>query len=284
MKNKNFALCALGLAAAITIGGAESASAQRATSGTRIPVRKDQGGGMAATPAKTDTVIVTRVDTVTMRGRTDTVMVTRYDTVVRTVLPPLHRLASTFFGLGAGVAIPSNNWRNSTKDGLDFQAQLGHYFGEGPIGIRIDGNYALLHHRDTDCKNCPNPKIASGSADLLVRFPLDRRSTLNPILYFMGGGGVDKITDFLPYRNSDNKIVSAGSETYLTYPGLALSSNSSASNYSGDKSLFYHYEAGAGLEFDVGPAHLFVESRYKTLNTTNGNSHYFPVVAGFNFY
>ena len=59
MKTRNSALYALGLAAAITLGGAVTAAAQdttRARSQTRIPVRKDQP---APVQARVDTVTIT---------------------------------------------------------------------------------------------------------------------------------------------------------------------------------------------------------------------------------
>ncbi len=283
MKTRNFALCALGLAAAITFGGAATASAQ-ATSQTRIPVRKDD-------PAQQPV----RVDTVRLQGRTDTVIVrTRPDTVVRTVVgptrydtvtlaPPLQRLPSAYFGLGVGVAMPMNNWRNTTKDGFGLQAQAGWFPNNGTIGIRGDVNYSWLNKRETDCKPCADPRILAGSLDLLARFPLDRTSKLNPVVYILGGGGLDKIFDFIPYRNSDNKVVTAGSSTQLSsatvYPALGVTAASR-----GTKSMFFHYEGGAGLDVTLGGLHAFVETKYSTLNTTNGNSHYWPTIVGLKFY
>jgi len=212
MKTRNFALFAIGLAAATTFGSAE-ASAQ-ARSQTRIPVRKDQ----PAEPPKVDTIRVVRVDTVTIRGRTDTVIrtvtgPTRYDTVMKEL--PIQRLPGLFFGLGAGVAVPMNSWRNTTKDGPAIQGQLGWFPQNGAFGIRIEGLGNFLAHRATDCPGCPDPRIWEGDADVLLRFPLDRTSHLNPVLYFMGGGGIDKISDFIPYRNSDGKVVTAGEDTFI---------------------------------------------------------------------
>ena len=107
MKTRNFVLCALGLAAAITFGGAETASAQ-AQSQRRIPVRKD--APVEAPVAHVDTIRIVRVDTVTMRGRTDTVTIRmRPDTVMQMQMLPIQRLPGLYFGLGAGVAIPMNN-------------------------------------------------------------------------------------------------------------------------------------------------------------------------------
>ena len=284
MKTRNFALCALGLAAAITIGGAETASAQ-AASQKRIPVRKDAPAEAAAMPAHVDTIRIVRVDTVTIRGRTDTVtMRMRPDTVVQMQMLPIQPLPGLYFGLGAGLAIPMNDWRNSTKDGPAVQGQLGWFPKDGALGIRVDALGNFFSRRESDCKACPSPKLYEGNADLVLRFPLDRTSKLNPIVYIMGGGGLDKFTDFLPYKNSKGATVSAGGDTYLTYPGLPLSTTASAANFRGDKTLFFNYNAGAGLDWTLAGLKWYVETKYTTINTTKGNSHYWPVTVGLKFY
>jgi hypothetical protein len=278
MKTRNFVLCALGLAAAITFGGAQTASAQ-AKSQKRIPVRKDAPPAEVVAP-KPDTVRIVRVDTFTIRSRPDTVTIRmRPDTVIQMQVLPLQKLPGVYFGIGAGVATPMNSWRNPSKDGLDLQGQVGWFPKDGMIGLRADVNYAMINHRDTGCAACPDTKVIGGSADVVFRMPLDRTSKLNPVLYVLGGGGLDKISDFLPYRNTENLIVTAGENTYLTYPGLALTAATA-----GTKSMFFHYELGGGLDVNAGPAHLFAESKYSTLNTINGNSHYWPTIAGFKFY
>jgi len=280
MKTRNFALFALGLAAATTLGSVD-ASAQ-ARSQTRIPVRKDQ----PAEAPKVDTIRVVRVDTVTIRGRTDTVIrtvvgPTRYDTVMQQL--PIQRLPGLFFGLGGGVAIPMNNWRNTFKDGPAIQGQLGWFPQNGALGIRIEGLGNFFSHRSTDCPGCPDPRLWEGNADVLLRFPLDRTSHLNPVLYFMGGGGVDKFSSFIPYKNSDGKIVTAGEDTFI---GANVSTNPFAVTTAnrGSGSWFFNYNAGAGLDWTGWGLHWYVESKYTTINTTNGNSHYWPVIVGLKFY
>ncbi|CAN5916541.1 hypothetical protein BH11GEM1_BH11GEM1_01610 [soil metagenome] len=282
MKTRNFVLSALGLAAAFTFGGAETASAQ-AKSQTRIPVRKD---AQPMEMAKPDTVYIrTKPDTVMMMGRTDTVTVRmRPDTVMQMQMLPIQRLPGVYFGLGGGIAVPMNDWRNSTKDGPAVQGQLGWYPKDGALGIRIDGLANFFGHRSTNCNQCPSPRLYEGNADLTLRFPLDRTSHLNPVVYIMGGGGLDKFTDFLPYVNTEGKVVTAGGDTYLTYPGLPLSTTSTAANFRGDKTLFYNYNAGAGLDWTAFDLHWYVESKYTVINTTKGNSHYWPITVGLKFY
>jgi len=277
---QNHMMCALGLAAAISFGGA-AASAQ-ATSDKRIPIRKDIPSAPAPAPAKVDTVSLPgRVDTLMVQGPVRTVTVTVHDTttVTQLVMPPVRGLPGVYFGLGAGVPIPMNSWRNSTKDGPGVQAMLGWFPHDGALGLRADVTGSFLSHRDTDCPSCPDPKIYAGNADLVLRFPLDRQSKLNPVVYFLGGGGLAKISDFLPYQNTDGKTVTAGEDTFLSYPGIPLTPATR-----GTSTWFVNVEAGAGLDFNLGSAHLYVESKYSTLGTTNGGSHYWPTMVGFKFF
>jgi hypothetical protein len=277
MKTRNFALCALGLAAAITFGGAATASAQ-ARSDTRIPVRKDAQPEPVA--PRVDTIRIVRVDTVTLRGRIDTVTIrSRPDTVLQMQMLPVQKLPGVYFGLGGGVAIPYSSWRASTKDGFDVQAQIGWFPKDAALGLRLSGDAIFLNNRDTDCPNCDSPRLWQGSAEALLRFPLDRTSKLNPVLYFLGGGGIDKFQHFLPYRNKGNVIVTAGENTVLNYPGLNLTAAQA-----GNKGIFYHWDAGTGLDFNVGPAHMYVEGKFVQVQTTAGPSRYFPITAGFKFY
>ncbi len=281
MKTRTFALCALGLAAAITVGSRD-ASAQ-AKSQTRIPVRKDQ----PAEPPKVDTVRVIVRDTVTIRGRTDTVVRTVmspivHDTVMQML--PKHRLPGWYGGIGGGVAVPMNSWRNSTKDGGAIQGMVGWFPHDAALGLRIDGLGNFLNHRATDCIACPDPRIWELNGDVVLRFPLDRYSHLNPVIYFMGGGGYDHVTDFLPYLNTDNHVVTAGDHTFISYPGFPLSTVAGAVNFEGDKDSFWNWNTGAGLDWTAFDLHWYVETKYTSINTVGGNSHYWPITVGLKFY
>jgi hypothetical protein len=266
MKTRNFVLSALGLAAAITFGGAETASAQ-AKSQKRIPVRKETPAEEAK-EMKADTVYITRHDTVTIRGRTDTVtMRMRPDTVMQMEMLPTQKLPGVYFGLAGGVAVPMNHFRDFIHDGYDVNAQLGWFPENGAIGIRVDGNYANLAHRKTDCPACMDTKIASGMADLVFRIPLDRKSHVNPVIYLLGGGGFDHFSDFNTYVNTEGKAVTAGTAV--------------AGNSSGTK---INYNFGAGIDYTLGGLHFFNEGRYVTSYTDGGNTHYWPILMGLKFY
>src|SRR3954447_8133330 len=218
MKTRNSALCALGLAAALTLGGAVTAAAQQDTTGRArsqrgIPVRKEQPAQVV--PPRVDTVTVTRSDTVIVR-RTDTVTVTRVDTVTRIEELPLQPLGSWQLGVGVGWAAPTGDWRNVTKDGYDLHAHLGWFPGASVFGLRLDGDYVAMGGRETDCSNCPGAKLWEVGLDAVLRFPLDRKSPVNPQIYFLGGAGLDWFNDFTAYRTTERPsvIVTGGNNTF----------------------------------------------------------------------
>jgi hypothetical protein len=269
-------LYALGLAAAITLGGAMQADAQktttkrRATSTKRIPVRKDVP---APAPARTDTVTITRVDTVTVR-RVDTVTttVTRYDTVTRMVYPPLQRLPGFFLGLGAGANIPMNNIRQVFKDSYAGQLQVGYFPMNSPLGIRADGTIGKISARETDCRGCASPTVWTVGGDVLLRMPLDRTSKLNPVLYVFGGGGWAHFGQ-------------------VTVPQQIVNTGGNPNKQIDLTGGHAYWDVGPGVDFSVGALHLYAEGRYMTIMTKaldtrqqNGHAHMFPVYGGIKIY
>jgi hypothetical protein len=268
MKTRNSAWYALGLAAAITLGSAFEASAQaaprkprpRARSQRQIPVRKE----VAAPVATHDTVTITRVDTVTVR-RVDTVSTTvmRYDTVTRMVYPPLQRLPGLFFGVGAGANIPMNNIRGYFKDSWAVQGQAGYFPGTSPLGLRVDGTFGKISHREKDCRNCNDPSVWTLGGDVLLRFPLDRTSKLNPVIYAFGGGGWSHFGD-----------ITIPQQIVLIAPGQNI-------NVSGGHG---YWDVGPGVDFSLGGLHLYAEGRYMTIMTNGTNTHMFPVYGGIKLY
>ncbi len=276
MKTRNSALFALGLAAALTLGGALTAHAQdttgtrRARSQKRIPVRKEQP---APQPVRVDTVTITRTDTV-VRTRTDTVTVTRVDTVTRIEELPLQQLPGWQFGLGTGMDIPTGAWLQANKIGWTGHAHIGWFPGTSPVGIRVDGDYTNFGAQDW-CTSCNSTSLWQLSGVLEWRIPLDRKSKVNPQIYFLGGGGFDWFSDFIPFRQSDGTFVTAGSKTVTTlpagFPAVIVSSTGG-----GTKG---HWSLGGGVQLGG----FFIESQYKSINTDGGNSNHVPVLVGWNW-
>jgi len=272
MKTRNSVLYALGLAAAITLGGAVTANAQatkkpvkkRVAPKTQIPVRKEP------VATKVDTVVVTRVDTVTLR-RYDTVTTTqlRTDTVTRMVYPPLAKLPGLFFGVGAGAEIPMNDIRAVTKDSWALQGQVGYFPGTSPLGIRADATYGQLGARKTDCATCSSPKLWSIGGDVILRMPLDRSSKINPVIYVFGGGGW-------------NNFSSVDARQTLTLGNCTVAGNAGGPCFkNGGKA---YWDVGPGVDFTFGGLHFYAEGKYETVLTDGKNVHLFPVFAGLKFY
>jgi hypothetical protein len=268
MKTRNFALYALGLAAAISFGSSATADAQartrrpttrRARPATQIPVQKEPA------VVRADTVVITRVDTVTLR-RVDTVATTmlRTDTVTRMVYPPLAKLPGLFFGLGAGAMIPMNNIRAVVKDSWGLQGQVGFFPENSPLGVRADATYGQLHARETDCRTCSNPKVWTVGGDVILRMPLDRTSKLNPVIYVFGGGGWNNFSS-----------VDARQTAVVGRPPLAPNFTNGGKAY---------WEVGPGVDFSLGGLHLYAEGKYMTILTDGKNAHMFPVFGGIKLY
>jgi hypothetical protein len=273
-------LCALGLAAAITLGGALTAAAQdttRARPQTRIPVRKDQP---VVAPPRVDTFTVTRTDTV-VRTRTDTVTVTRVDTVTRIEELPLQPLGQWQFGIGVGAALPTGDWRNVVKDGYDIHAHIGWFPGANVFGLRLDGDYVSMGGRETDCSACPGAKMFQAGLDAVLRFPLDRKSPVNPQIYFLGGAGLTWFNDFTPYRTTERPpvVVTAGDNTFLVTGPAGGAVVVRATDLDDDSGSPWHWDVGAGVQL----CKFFIESKYVAINTENKSSAYIPIRLGYNF-
>ena len=217
-----------------------------------------------AAPPRVDTVTVTRTDTV-VRTRTDTVTVTRVDTVTRIEELPLQPLGQWQFGIGVGAALPTGDWRNVVKDGYDIHAHIGWFPGANVFGLRLDGDYFSMGGRETDCPACPGAKGSRLGARRVLRFPLDRKSPVNPQIYFLGGGGLTWFNDFTPYRTTERppEIVTAGDNTFTgTTAGVGVIVITT--DLDDEQSA-----AGTGTlaRPESSSATFFIESKYVAINT-----------------
>ena len=70
----------------------------------------------------------------------------------------------------------------------------------------------MVPGREDDCAACPGAKAFQAGIDAVLRFPMDRKSPVNPQLYFLGGAGLTWFNDFTPYRTTERPpvIVTAG--------------------------------------------------------------------------
>src|SRR5688500_1018707 len=144
MRVRNITTCALGLAAALTLVTSESAAQSQDTSRLRRPSdqRINISKGEVVTTVRTDTVYVTRYDTVRVNNT-----IVRVDTV--TVTPPAPLViprvkGPMFWGVYAGTTWPYGNIDRVYTNGFHGGGVLGFESQTSPIGVRFDGAMTQL--------------------------------------------------------------------------------------------------------------------------------------------
>lgn len=121
--------------------------------------------------------------------------------------------------------------------------------------------------------------LASAMLDAKIRLPLFG-SHSSTALYAVGGGGLHY---FFDYANSLALTNPAAEQARFAQLHAAVSSATSPTSYStGGYSAVTRPGAnvGAGMQWGVGPANMFIESRYVTVFTKDRPTNYWPVLFG----
>lgn len=151
--------------------------------------------------------------------------------------------------LGGGVAIPVGRLADIQETGSSALAALAIGVAELPVGVRIDGIYNSLRAKTKGG--------VTGNSDVRVTGVL-----ANLIFAFPG-------TSAKPYL-----LVGAGLYNSKADTAGAKSQNS------------FGYNAGLGTTFGIGPAAIFLESRYNSVSRTvakGGVYHFVPITVGLMF-
>lgn len=124
--------------------------------------------------------------------------------------------------------------------------------------------------------------LASAMLDAKLRLPIfgSRSSTA---LYALAGGGLHY---FFNYAKSLALTNPAAEQA--KFAALHAQNNASTAGYSGATYSTSGYSAvtrfgtnvGAGMQWDVGPANLFLEGRYVTVLTKDRHTNYWPILLG----
>ena len=125
--------------------------------------------------------------------------------------------------------------------------------------------------------------LASAMLDAKVRLPIfgSRSSTA---LYALAGGGLHY---FFNYANSlaltnpaaeQAKFAALHAQNNATTTGYSSASTYSSSGYSAVTR--FGTNVGAGMQWGVGPANLFLEGRYVTVLTKDRHTNYWPILLG----
>jgi hypothetical protein len=178
-----------------------------------------------------------------------------------------------YLGLGGAAEIPQNAMRDYYRTGWGVEGQLGWDPVNSPLGLRLNLGYARLQNQ-TQFSQLRDPQIYQAVVDAKLRLPFGRG--LLSGLYAVGGGGV------YYFRNYTNTL------NVTTNPGTGGQGNGGAGGsvtnvFNAEDKTQFGANVGGGIQFGVGNAALFVESRYVRIFTPNRNTDMVPVVAGLTF-
>jgi len=179
-----------------------------------------------------------------------------------------------YFGIGAGANFPQNNINAFYRPGVNANAVLGWDPAVSPIGLRLNVAYNRLQGETiatvpggatTTETRYLNADLFSGFLDAKLRLPFGRLFGATSGLYAVAGPGVTY------FRNYQNFQATTG--TGVVTPDNALYRNATR----------FAVNGGAGLDFGIGPASLFLEGRYVRTFTQGRDTDYLPVTIGLRF-
>ena len=175
-----------------------------------------------------------------------------------------------YFGLAGAAEVPKTNFSTFYSSGWGVEAPIGWDSPTGPLGFRANLGYATLKSKSGLPVSVAAPQIWQAVADAKLRLPFGRG--LLSGLYGVGGGGAYY---FRNYGSAPRVTTTTtnGSMYTTTYSNLYGTGSSSSSTKFG-------WNAGGGIQFGIGSAALYAESRYVSLNMNSGHSSYIPIALG----
>ena len=269
---------------------AQDTTHARPRSTKRISVKKESGEVApmprvdTVTVFRTDTLSLTRVDTVT---QTNTVV--RTDTLVQTITRPIPASGNWYGGLAAGVAVPAGGLSNLNETGGTGMLQFGYQPVHSVLGGRIDASYSRFRRAfgfadnnfaiATPLLNFTNafdrsPDIWNFNLSLKVQVPgvenwFGHAVTFQP--YLIGGGGFATY-DNLPMEFSDGSFLIVRNGLVQTTNGIIIN-GVTVDNFDTGWHTNWGWNAGGGLAWRFGHQELFVESR--VLGFDASRNHFF---------
>jgi hypothetical protein len=178
------------------------------------------------------------------------------------------------FGLSGGVAVPTGSFSNDFNTGWNVGGNIAFPLGyKSPVWIQLDidhsqfgANNAVLNAFDAT-----NGWAAVNSATFNVVLNLvqsygRRPAPITP--YLIAGGGF-----YSRYIELSNYTYNGYCNGYYGCVGYGGSFYSRTDNVGG-------WDAGAGVRFVMRPVRLFIEARYNSAVTDNGNTGFVPIKVG----
>jgi hypothetical protein len=271
MRVRNITTCALGLAAALSLTSdlaAQDTTRLRRPSDQRINISKGE-----VVPPRTDTVYVTRYDTVRVDNtivRVDTVTVA---TPAPIVMPKVK--GPMYWGIFAGPTRPYGNIDRVYTNGFHGGGVLGWESQSSMFGLRFDGAMSQVGREETLKPTFTAQQIGSGTP-LMLHLAADLK--VKPLNFggwaFYGIGGVN----------------------YNRYRGMALSSSNSqgpndffirGESYSNAETKWsdkFGFNFGVGTDFHIGSQDMFLEYRWIAARANKSNSYINPISLGVRYF
>jgi hypothetical protein len=234
-------------------------------------------------PATTDSTVRTvTVDTTVTRSTITTT--TSGGEAIPMPQPPKgkHFGNGFYFGLAGGASFPQNELNNAYHAGYSIEVPVGWDPPNSPVGLRLnlgynelrtDGNIFTLHPDGTSA-TVQNAKIWQGELDAKFTLPFRGLRGGRSGLYAIGGGGA--------YYFDDVGIQVNAQPTPTPHEGDGANQITSSAEVSSTR---FGANVGGGFSFGIGPASLYVESRYLwVFHENDRKSNYIPVVLGVTFH
>jgi hypothetical protein len=270
MRVRNITTCALGLAAALTLVASPLAAQSqdttklRTTSQTRISVSK----GEVVTPARIDTVYVTRYDTIRVNNT-----IVRVDTV--TVMAPqpivLAKIKGPmYWGVFAGTTWPYGNIDRVYTNGFHGGGVLGWESQQSMFGLRLDGAMSQIGKEQgfsTINQGSGTPLMLHLAADLKVK-PLNFGGWA---LYGIGGVNYNR------YKRIALASTTGNACDFTVRGDCYENANTSWSDKFG-------FNFGAGTDFHIGSQDMFLEARLLATPANGARSWTLPVSLGVRYF
>ncbi|MEO6445288.1 MAG: hypothetical protein ABIZ91_05815 [Gemmatimonadaceae bacterium] len=170
-----------------------------------------------------------------------------------------------YLGVSAGSVMPKGDFDQiGYGNGFTVNVPIGYHSRSHLLGARLDLGYSQFAGNsftgtsggNSVTLNNSDPKVFSAVANLTMRLPLNASRSVN--LYGVGGGG---LFTFRSFGQSSSLAGYLGNDV--------LDSNDEAVENTRTK---FGAQAGAGIDFGVGPTSIFLETRWVSVNADRGDN------------
>lgn len=273
---------AIGAAIAISLGSVSTAMAQTPVrkdlppTPAPTPVQKEQPApAPAPMPAPDTTASIPAPTPAPVAVDTTTTVTTTTTTTTSTgELPAMRTRSGWYLGLSGKADVPQNSLRDFYRTGYGVEGQIGWDPVNSPLGLRLNLGYTRLQNQ-SQFTQLRDPQIYQAVGDAKLRLPFGRG--LLSGLYAVGGGGVYY---FRNYTNTLNVTTNPGTGGGV---GQGSTGGSVTNVFNAEDKTQFGANVGGGIQFGLGNAALFVESRYVRIFTPNRNTDMVPVALGLTF-